>query len=359
MPIIWCHRIVHGTDSRMAVRHTGSVLKKRPCPLNAMWGVLFTLILILYMGLRPVSVYFGDTVNYAKGFYTAANSRDPFSWQWEGEWLFYKSLRNGLPDVERHPYFFLLCATVYIGSLWLAQTYLRGILSLSHTRHVYFLSYRVNGIGMAWEPPCSSWQWRMSTVHPWRRVMRVGSRDPQIHLSDGWSKGHTDWFIKNSYWYLAGWMACRRIAHHRRTYPGIFGGKQSDGETTAFPAIWQGDDNMVGEIVQMSMTCWDFLLYECHGQSSGQGYYFIFAASSRTSITIDRQYVPVTNAFWSAGDPCRLFQPFRPDFVVHHAGGIDLSVHEGTFWVNHEKNVGLCVVNVLLRLRFILIFEIN
>ena len=55
--------------------HTGSVLKKETVSLNAMWGVLFTLILILYMGLRPVSVYFGDTVNYAKGFYTAANSR--------------------------------------------------------------------------------------------------------------------------------------------------------------------------------------------------------------------------------------------------------------------------------------------
>lgn len=61
--------------------HTGSVLKKETVSLNAMWGVLFTLILILYMGLRPVSVYFRDTVNYAKGFYTAANSRDPFSWQ--------------------------------------------------------------------------------------------------------------------------------------------------------------------------------------------------------------------------------------------------------------------------------------
>ena len=74
--------------------HTGSVLKKETVSLNAMWGVLFTLILILYMGLRPVSVYFGDTVNYAKGFYTAANSRDPFSWQWEGEWLFYNLMQS-------------------------------------------------------------------------------------------------------------------------------------------------------------------------------------------------------------------------------------------------------------------------
>jgi hypothetical protein len=100
--------------------HTGSVLKKETVSLNAMWGVLFTLILILYMGLRPVSVYFGDTVNYAKGFYTAANSRDPFSWQWEGEWLFYNLMQWFARYSDIHT-FFLLCATVYIGSLWLAM----------------------------------------------------------------------------------------------------------------------------------------------------------------------------------------------------------------------------------------------
>lgn len=36
--------------------------------MNAVWGVLFTLLLIFYMGLRPISSAFGDTVNYATGF---------------------------------------------------------------------------------------------------------------------------------------------------------------------------------------------------------------------------------------------------------------------------------------------------
>ena len=125
--------------------HTGSVLKKETVSLNAMWGVLFTLILILYMGLRPVSVYFGDTVNYAKGFYTA--------------------------------------------------TYLQRVLLysfLSHTQHVYFLELRSKRYP----------EWHGSLlVHLGNdvcqpstrndRVMRVGSRNPQIHLSDGWSR-HTD-----------------------------------------------------------------------------------------------------------------------------------------------------------------------
>ena len=141
--------------------HTGSVLKKETVSLNAMWGVLFTLILILYMGLRPVSVYFGDTVNYAKGFYTAANSHDPFSWQWEGEWLFYNLMQWFARYSDIHT-FFLLCATVYIGSLWLAmQRIFKGyyyIPFLVILSMFTFWSYGVNGIRNAWEPPCSSWQ---------------------------------------------------------------------------------------------------------------------------------------------------------------------------------------------------------
>ena len=54
--------------------HTGNILKNYIANLNAMWGVIFMILLILYMGLRPISSAFGDTVNYAKGFYETANS---------------------------------------------------------------------------------------------------------------------------------------------------------------------------------------------------------------------------------------------------------------------------------------------
>ena len=142
--------------------HTGSVLKKETVSLNAMWGVLFTLILILYMGLRPVSVYFGDTVNYAKGFYTAANSCDPFSWQWEGE-LVVSQPYAMVCQIQRHPYFFsVMCHCLYRFIVAGHATYLQRVLLysfFSHTQHVYFLELRSkwHRIG-AWEPPCSSWQ---------------------------------------------------------------------------------------------------------------------------------------------------------------------------------------------------------
>lgn len=44
--------------------NTGIALHKNIVSMNAVWGVFFTLLLILYMGLRPISSTFGDTVNY-------------------------------------------------------------------------------------------------------------------------------------------------------------------------------------------------------------------------------------------------------------------------------------------------------
>ena len=129
--------------------HTGSVLKRETVSLNAMWGVLFTILLILYMGLRPVSAYFGDTVNYAKGFYEAANSHRPFAWQWDGEWLFSNLMQWFAKYSDIHT-FFLLCATVYVGSLWLAmQRIFKGyyyIPFLVLLGMFTFWSYGVNGI---------------------------------------------------------------------------------------------------------------------------------------------------------------------------------------------------------------------
>ena len=191
--------------------HTGSVLKRETVSLNAMWGVLFTILLILYMGLRPVSAYFGDTVNYAKGFYEAANSHRPFAWQWDGEWLFSNLMQWFAKYSDIHT-FFLLCATVYVGSLWLAmQRIFKGyyyIPFLVLLGMFTFWSYGVNGIrnGMG----ASLFILAMTYVN--RPLVMIGlcvlatGIHKSIYLMIG--AGTLAWFIKNSYWYLAGWVAC-------------------------------------------------------------------------------------------------------------------------------------------------------
>ena len=58
----------------------GSVLQRDTVRMNAGWGVIMMAILILYMGLRPVSYVFGDTTVYAAGFKRLADSEEPFHW---------------------------------------------------------------------------------------------------------------------------------------------------------------------------------------------------------------------------------------------------------------------------------------
>lgn len=78
------------------------------------------ILLILYMGLRPVSTAFGDTINYAHGFYEIQRSSEPFTWEWGTDALFY-NLHAWFAKYSDIHSFFLLCAFIYVGSLWLAM----------------------------------------------------------------------------------------------------------------------------------------------------------------------------------------------------------------------------------------------
>ena len=327
--------------------HTGSVLKKETVSLNAMWGVLFTLILILYMGLRPVSVYFGDTVNYAKGFYTAANSRDPFSWQWEGEWLFYNLMQWFARYSDIHT-FFLLCATVYIGSLWLAmQRIFKGyyyIPFLVILSMFTFWSYGVNGIrnGMG----ASLFILAMTYVN--RPPVMIGlcvlaaGIHKSIYLMVG--AGTLTWFIKNSYWYLAGWMACVGVSY-------AIGGRIQAylaatnlmGGDDRFSGYLTGD-NMVGEIVQMSMTFrWDFLLYSAMGVAVG--YYFIFRRNFKDEYYhwIYNTFL-VTNAFWVLVIRAAYSNRFAQISWFIMPVVLIYPFMKERFWVNHEKMLGYALL---------------
>ena len=85
--------------------HIGNILKDNIVNLNAIWGIIFTCILILYMGLRPISSVFGDTVNYAHGFYEIQNSPNPFQWIWANEWLFYNMMQWFAKNSDIHTFF--------------------------------------------------------------------------------------------------------------------------------------------------------------------------------------------------------------------------------------------------------------
>lgn len=329
--------------------NSGIALQKNIVSLNAMWGALFTVALILYMGLRPVSYVFGDTVNYASKFFEIQRSTEPFVWDWGTDFLFYNMHAWFAKYSDIHS-FFLVCSLIYVGCLWLAMQrifksyyYIPFLVILSMFT---FWSYGVNGIrnGMG----ASVFILALTYINKLPIAILLCAIATGIHKSCALMIGAAilAWFIKNSYLYLISWIGCvgisyvagMRIQNYLSTISFISG----DGDSR-FSGYLTGE-NMVGEIVQMSMTFrWDFLIYSAMGVAVG--YYFIFRRNFR-----DEYYhwlyntFLITNAFWvlviRAAYSNRFAQIswfIMPIILIY-------PFMKQRFWQNHEKVLGAALL---------------
>lgn len=133
---------------------SGKLFKPEVRAVNSIAGFIIIITVILYMGLRPVSFVFGDTVNYAQSFYKLQMSIDQFQILKDGEWIF-NTIMFWFAKYSNVHMFFLFCSTIYVGALWLAfkrifkEDYL--IPFIVAMGMFTFWSYGVNGIrnGMA------------------------------------------------------------------------------------------------------------------------------------------------------------------------------------------------------------------
>ena len=330
--------------------HTGNIFKYNIVNLNAIWGIIFTCILIIYMGLRPISSVFGDTVNYAHGFYEIQNSLDSIQWIWDKEWLFYNMMQWFAKNSDIHT-FFLLCATIYVGSLWIAMIrifknyyYIPILIIFSMFT---FWTYGVNGIrnGMG----ASLFILAMTYVN--KPIIMVGLG----LLACGFHKSiylmiiasSLAWFFKNSYYYLVGWITCVGISYVAGFRIQNYLAGLGFGEDDRLSAYLTGD-NMIGEIVQMSMVFrWDFLAYSAMGVAVG--YYFIFRRNFKDEYYhwIYNTYL-VTNAFWvliiRAAYSNRFAQIswfIMPIVLIY-------PFLKQRFWKNHEKILGYAILAIYI-----------
>ena len=325
----------------------GTILNKDTVTINATWGAIFTILLILYMGLRPVHPQFGDTMNYAKGFAEYATSKEPFTWRWEGEWLFYNIMHWFAKYSDIHM-FFLLCATLYVGCLWLAcvrifkNYYYIPLLVIMGM--FTFWQYGVNGIrnGLG----ASMFILAMTYVNNPKTMITIALLGCGMHNSVLLmiAAATAAWYFKNSRIYLAGWVVCVVVSY-------IAGGTIQEyianigllGGDDRFSGYLTGD-NMVGEIVQMSMVFrWDFLIYSAMGVAVG--YYFIIKKGFKDEYYhwIFNTYL-ATNAFWvmiiRAAYSNRFAQIswfILPIVLVY-------PFFKQRFWKNHEKMLGYAIL---------------
>ena len=129
----------------------GNVFHPQATSINSSMGTIVMVFIILYMGLRnQYSSFFGDTVNYAHGFDNLAISQTPFNWNWKGEWFFYNLMGFIAKSTGDVRILFLLCALIYVGSLWLAMVRMFGdhyyIPFLVILSMFTFWTYGVNGM---------------------------------------------------------------------------------------------------------------------------------------------------------------------------------------------------------------------
>lgn len=327
--------------------YNGSILEKETAKLNANWGFVYILVLILYMGLRPISSVFGDTVNYATGFRRMATSGEPFHFILHGEWLFYGLMRLFAKFSNIHA-FYLFCAAVYVGSITVAmkrifQSYY-FIPMLVIMCMFTFWAYGVNGIrnGMG----ASLFILAMTYVENLPVAILLSLAGCGIHQST-WlmvAAAGVAWFFKNSYWYIGAWLLCVIASYFfGNTIQAFLANYAVFGNDTRMAGYLTGD-NQVGEIIQMAMVFrWDFLIYSAMGVAVG--YYFIIIRQFEDEYYhwIYNIYL-LTNMLWvlvirsTYSNRLAQISWFVLPIVLIYP------FMKRRFWENHEKMLGYALI---------------
>lgn len=326
--------------------HTGLVLKKDIASMNAVWGCVLVLILILYMGLRPIHYVFGDTMNYATSFTRDAKNIHSFTFGWDKEWLFYNLRKWCMAYSDVHT-MFLICSIAYVGSLWLAcarifKNYYYVPLLVIFCMFTFW-EYGVNGVRNG--AGSSLFILAMTFVDTPIVALFIAFLGCGFHSSVYLMLAAAigAYFIKNSYYYLIGWISCLGLSF------AIGGRIQSfiaaaglTGDDDRFTGYLTGS-NMHGEIVQWAMVFrWDFVAYSAIGVAIG--YYFIFRRHFKDEYYhwIYNTYL-ATNAFWLLIIRAAYSNRFAQISWFILPLVLIYPFMKKRFWVNHEKMLAIAI----------------
>lgn len=320
--------------------------------LNAAWGCFVAVAIILYIGYRKAtSGAFGDTVNYTYFFMKEAASKAPFKWSWGGEWLF-DNLMNLFARYSDITTFYIFCAAVYVGSLWVAmvrifgrQYYIPFLVVLSM---FFFWHYGVNGVrnGMG----ASLFILALTYVERLPVSILLCILAVGIHKSIAImiAAAVLAWFINNSYIYLTGWIMSVVVSY----FAGF-----SIQYWIAQLNLTSGDDRLAdyltntnaaeilrteGAVVQIGFR-WDFLLFSAI--AVGVGYYFIFRRKFQDEYYhwIYNIYL-LTNAFWVLVIRASYSNRFAQISWFIMPLVLIYPFMKRRFWKNHERMTGFALL---------------
>ena len=328
----------------------GIVFETRLIATNQLLGMMVAIIIILMIGFRPPTGAYGDTVNYAAGFRNYAAHKDSLHWIWEKEWLFENMMRWFAKYSNIHA-FFALCATVYVGSLWLAMRRIFGeynyIPFLVIISMFTFWTYGVNGVrnGMA----ASLFTLAITYTDHLPVMLAIAFIGTGIHNTVllMTAAALLCWFVNNSRIYMLVWGACILVS--------LAIGNQIQGWMAGF-AYTIADDNkltsyltyshqkMVSDgLVVSSSFRWDFILYSALGVATGA--YFIMRRKFEDEYYqwIFNTFL-VCNSFWILIIRAPYSNRFAQISWFIMPIVLIYPFMRKRFWINHERMVGLAIL---------------
>lgn len=266
--------------------------------INSIFGYIILVVVILYMGLRPISSFFGDTVVYANSFYRLQMNVSQFRIFYEGEWLF-NTIMLWFAKYSNIHVFFLFCATIYVGTLWWAfkRIFKEDFLIpfIVAMGMFTFWSYGVNGIrnGMAASIIILALSFRKNI--PIMIILFIAGLGIHKSMYLLLLAAGAGLLVKDSKIYIGIWIGCILISLIAGNVIADFlssGNLIADDRFTSYIS-----DNSRQEKFSHTGFRWDFLIYSAIPVAVG--YYFICEKkyTDKFYIWLFNIYL-MTNAFW-------------------------------------------------------------
>ncbi|NDV67938.1 EpsG family protein [Dysgonomonas sp. 25] len=277
---------------------SGNLFKPETRVTNNVIGYVVIVFVILYMGLRPVSSVFGDTVNYAESFYRLQMDTSHFRILGDGEWVF-NTIMFWFAKYSDIHLFFLFCAAIYTGTLYWAfkrifkeDFFIPFIIAMAMFT---FWSYGVNGIrnGMAASIIILALTFRKNIIV----MLLLAALSVGIHKSMYLiiAAAGLAYFLKDAKIYLAIWIGSILVSLIAgNTVANFIAGSGLFGDDR-FASYIEG--NNTRSVFSHTGFRWDFLLYSAVPVVTGSYFVLKKEYTDKFYIWLFNIYL-MTNAFW-------------------------------------------------------------
>ncbi len=281
----------------------GIIFDNQIVAVNQILGMVAAVIIILMMGMRPVSSVYGDTVNYASGFERMVVHKELHHWTFGKEWL-YDNITWLCAKYGNIHIYFTIFSTIYVGALWLAlrrifseYNFIPFVVVISmFTFWVYGVNGVRNGVG------ASLFILAMTYTNNIPMMIIIALLGAGVHNTVYLmiAGALLAWFWNDSRVYIVVWflsiILSLLLGNSIQAWMAGFADSIADDNKLT---LYLEDNNLV-DYAKLGVSRsfrWDFLLYSAMGVAVGA--YFLFLRKFKDSYYewIFNTYV-ICNAFW-------------------------------------------------------------